>query len=612
MRVDTADGDNHALYVYRMTDLVNPMSVLRMPKYELPLDLHWVSNTRLIIEKGKQMGALDKPFSTGEIIATDVDGKKQDYLYGYNAARSSSRGGTRGDDNGFGSVAGLPVERDGHFYMDATEWGNDSSSMLYDVNAVRNTRSLIGDISVSGMSFLPGKDGKARFAYGTNNSFEYVVYRRDGNSWTKLDNKFTGGRFVPWAYSADQSKLYASFSEDDGPMKIIVQNEDGSDRRVLAKDDFGSIDDLQWTPIPRQPFAASSSTGIPTPLYLDPQSPYAKLHMALSKAFVGQFVNFINFTDDGGTLLFYTSSDRNPGTYYLIDLKNGNKVKKLFDVAPWIDPTKMAERRPLRFKASDGTELEAILTFPKGASENNLPMVLMPHGGPHGINDSWYFDDEPEFLANRGYLVLQVNFRSSGGRGANFTHAGYRKWGTRVQQDLIDGVKWAIAEHYADPNRICVYGGSFGGYSAMMTVAREPGMFKCAASFAGVYDLAKMKKDSDAHDSKRDRSYFNLALGNDQAELLANSPVSLVDKLNVPLFLIHGEDDQTVPFSQAKDMRKALDNAHKPYEWMTKPNEGHGFYNEKNQAEFLTKLSAFLDKYIGPGTTGAAPQVSQN
>jgi dipeptidyl aminopeptidase/acylaminoacyl peptidase len=261
----------------------------------------------------------------------------------------------------------------------------------------------------------------------------------------------------------------------------------------------------------------------------------------------------------------------------------------------------MAERRPLRFKASDGAELEAILTVPRGQELANLPMVLLPHGGPHGVSDDWFFDDGAQFLASRGYLVLQVNYRGSGGRGHNFMTAGYLKWGTRIQQDLIDGVKWAEAEHYADPKRVCVYGASFGGYSAMMTAIRAPDLFKCAVGYAGIYDLKMMYDKGDIQEKKTGRSYLQTVIGRDDADLDANSPDKLADKLQVPVLLVHGEDDQRAPFAQAKAMRAALDVAHKPYEWMSKPGEGHGFYKEQNNIEFYTRLQTFIAKYIGPG-----------
>ena len=599
--VRSDDGGNHALVVFRVADMSKPVSMLRLPKYEIPAKVVWVSPTRLVVEKAKQYGSLDQPMRTGEIIATDVDGSHQDYLYGYQSGLGS-RGDTRQADHGFGSVASLPPAANGHFYLDAESWGRDRQSVLYDVDAVKNTRRLIAQIGVGGMSFLVTPDGKAQFAFGTNDQFDYVTYRNLGDRWVKLDPAQTGKFFAPFATAPDGRHLYAMYSQDGGPAELVEQLPDGSGRTVLARDTFGNVRDLQPTAAPRRPFAAFPATGTPQPIYVAADLPAAKLHRAISQKFPGAFVDFIDFSENGKELLFSVNSDRDPGTYYLIDTDH-YKVRKLFAAAPWINPAQMAERVPMRFKADDGLELEAILTVPNGMPLQNLPMVLLPHGGPHGPSDTWLFDSDAQFLASRGYLVLQVNYRGSGGRGMNFEQAGYLKWGTRIQQDLIDGVRWAEARHYADPARVCVYGGSFGGYSALMSVIRAPKLFKCAIGYAGIYDLAMMYEKGDIRERAAGRGYLATVIGKDDAALAANSPDRLASQIDVPVLLIHGKADQRAPFAQAKAMRAALDAAHKPYEWLAKPDEGHGFYDEANNVERLDTMQAFLAKYIGKGAT---------
>jgi len=594
INMNYAGGDSHALVIYDVNDMKQPLSVLRLPKYELAAGITWVSNTRLVVEKGRQYGSIDKPMRTGEIIATDFDGKHQTYLYGY-ASQMGSR------TKGWGSVDGLPTPTNGHFYMAAQGWDTDSYSTLYDVDASKGSQRMIGEIKLGGLNFMVGADGKAHYAYGRNDNWDYVVYHQQAGGWAQMTQAQIGGTFSPIFFTPDQQRIYASYSAAGGPTALVEQDEDGSNRKVLASDGFGSIGNIEWTALPYQPFATVLATGVPQARYIDANTPTAKLHRALSQKFAGH-VQFIDFSEDGGKLLFSVSSDRDPGSYYLIDTHD-YKVIRLFAVEPWINPARMAERRPLRFSASDGTELEAILTIPRGATGSSLPMVLLPHGGPIGVQDTWYYDDDAQFLASRGYLVLQVNYRGSGGRGNDFQEAGYLKWGTRIQQDLIDGVKWAIAENHADPKRICVYGGSFGGYSALMATIRAPGLFKCAVGYAGVYDLAMMYKKGDIRESKSGRSYLTTVIGKDDADLAANSPARLADQIDVPVLLVHGEDDKRVPFAQAKAMRAALDAAHKPYEWLSKPGEGHGFYSEKNNVEFYNRLQGFLAEHIGPGVS---------
>lgn len=600
VNMNDPDGDSHMLVIYNVDDMKRAVSILRLPKYELAAGITWVGNTRLVVEKGKQYGSIDKPQLTGEVIATDLNGKHQDYLYGFE--NYGTRSGTRGSDRGWGFVDGVPAPVNNHFYMATQSWSDMGSSTLYDVDAVKNTRHLIGEIGVGALSFMVGADGQAHYAYGRNDNWEYVVYHQQAGGWAPMGAAQVGHSFTPIFFTPDKQRVYARYAADGGPTSLVEQDENGGHRKLLADSNFGSVGAIEWTALPYQPFATTPATGVPTVNYIDPNSATAKLHHALSMKFPGSYVHFVNFSEDGGKLLFSVYSDRDPGSYFLLDTHT-YKAAKLFDTYPWIDPAKMAERRPLHFKASDGMELEAILTIPKGVDLANLPMVLLPHGGPIDVQDDWSYDNDAQFLANRGYLVLQVNYRGSSGRGADFMEAGYLKWGTRIQQDLIDGVKWAIAEKYADPQRVCVYGGSFGGYSAMMTTIRAPGMFKCAVGYAGIYDLAMMYKKGDIKQDKSGRSYLNTVIGRNDAELTANSPDKLADKIDVPVFLVHGEDDKRAPFAQAKAMRAALDAAHKPYEWLSKPGEGHGFYDEKNNIEFYTALQTFIAKHIGAGVS---------
>ena len=597
LSMDTGQN-HHALVVYRLADM-KVTSMLRMPIFELAVGIHWVSDTRLVIEKGREYGSLDQPSRTGEIIATDYDGKHQDYLYGYR--NSGRRRSTRQSDYGTGTWAGRPDVPNGHFYMYDQPWDDTHESHLYDINSHGGARHLIGDIGVYGMGFMVGHDGQAHFAFGTDNDFHRRVFHMVDGRWRELSPAAVGDWFSPLTEAPQTAKIYALWAPHGGPDQLIEVNEDGSQRQVLAKDDFGSEVPM-FTPSRARPFAAVTDTGVPKVTYLDPTSTYAQLHAALIRAFHGQMVSFVDWTDDGSTLLFEVYSDQNPGSYYLIDTHT-HKVRKLMDVADWIDPTQMAHRQAFTFTASDGMKLSGFLTLPKGRSPFMLPMVLMPHGGPFDVSDDWGYDDLAQMLASRGYLVLQVNFRGSSGRGLAFEHAGYKKWGTRIQQDLIDGVKWAIDQHYADPKRVAVFGASFGGYSALMEPIRAPGLFRCAIGYSGIYDLPMMRTKGDIQSSQFGRSYLDHAVGSDEATLEANSPDRLVDKIHVPVFLIHGEKDQRAPFAQAQAMRAALEKAHKPVQWMAKPGEYHGFYDVDNNVQMYQAVLQFLGKYIGPGAT---------
>jgi dipeptidyl aminopeptidase/acylaminoacyl peptidase len=598
LAVCVEDGETHAVVIYKLSDMSHPASFLTMHKFEMPYDIYWTSSTRLIVEKARLIGSLDKPFLTGEILATNVDGKHVDAMFSRDWG-VESHGSLRPLDEGYATVAGLPAKSNNHFYMQAYMWNDEHNTWLYDVDAGTGARHMLSQVGFENMDFVVDADGKPRYASGINLTNDRIVLQQVNGGWSQLSKGDDSYAFQPFNFSADGQHLYAYSSTHGGPGALMQTAPDGSNRQVLAKDDFGSIDHIQWTP-GRQPFAAATATGIPSPIILNANEPLAQLYAGLSKKFPDDFVDFISFSEDGSKLVFEVSGDRNPGDYYLFDIEH-HAIRKLFSAGASIDRSKLGTRTPMRFTASDGTQLEAILTVPAGASMNNLPMVLLPHGGPYDIQDSWFYDDDAQFLASRGYLVLQVNFRGSGGRGPAFMKSGYGKWGTRIQQDLIDGVKWAEAQHFADPKRVCVYGASFGGYSAMMSVIRAPELFKCAIGYAGVYDLAMMYDKGDTKETTSGVNYLHYTIGTDSAVLAANSPDKLADKITVPVLLIHGEDDQRAPLAQAKAMRAALDAAHKPYEWLTKPGETHGFYKEENNVDRYNHMQAFLAKYIGPG-----------
>jgi dipeptidyl aminopeptidase/acylaminoacyl peptidase len=598
LAVAVEEGEDHAVLIYQLDDMSHPKSLLRLPKYQVAGDIHWVASDRLVVELAKFFGSLDRPEWLGEIISTDVKGTRVDAMFSREWGLAS-HGQTRNHDEGYAIVAGRPPKANDHFYMQTYMWNDENNTWLYDVNAGSGVRHEIGQIGVGNMDFILDSDGHVRYASGLNTLNKFVVYRQHNNQWSQLADSGDGSRFAPIAFSQDNQHLYAYSSAKGGPSALVQTDPEGTQTKLLAKDDFSSIGYIQWTP-QRVPFAAAPDTGIPIAKIVDASQPQAQIYQAISQKFPGQFVDFSSFSEDGSMLVFEVSSDRNPGAYYLFDMKH-MKIQKLFDEKIGIDSARMGERIPMHFTASDGTPLEAILTIPPGASMNDLPMVLLPHGGPFDVKDTWFFDDDAQFLASRGYLVLQVNFRGSAGRGPNFITTGYGTWGTRIQQDLIDGVKWAEAQHYADPKRVCVFGASFGGYSALMAPIRAPGMFKCAIGYAGVYDLAMMYKKGDTHESKAGKNFMEQTIGTDPAVLAANSPDKLADKLDVPVLLIHGEEDPRAPIAQAKAMRAALEAAHKPYEWLTKPNEGHGFYGEKNLVDMYNHVQAFLEKNIGPG-----------
>lgn len=597
--------DEYATVVYELAGMKVVSAVRAGQVGDIPWRHTWVSDTRFVTSLAREFGSVGLPWLTGELVAANVDGRGSAYLYGYRrmGSRTSGYFGTLTNDEGYGWLAQVPRSGDAHVLMGENPWAwgdTARTSRLYDIDTVSAGRRTIAEINQPGFRFLVQADGKPRFAYGYDDGAEYAVFKLDDakREWLPFASAEKGD-LLPISISLDNTRLLGTLSLQRGPRSLVSEGVDGGDRRTLVGHATGNIDQLEWGLRYQGPFAAGTSVGMPKLSYIvDPARSDAALHKTLSAQFPGQYVHFASVSLDGTRTLFGVSGDRDAGAVYVFDASSG-KAALLFENMPWIKPERMAEQRPISFKARDGLQLHGYLTLPPNRGDGKLPLVLLPHGGPHGVADEWFFDTDAQFLASRGYAVLQVNFRGSGGRGPAFEAAGYRQWGGHMIDDLVDGVRWIVAQGTVDEKRICSFGASFGAYAAMMTAIRAPELVKCAVGYAGVYDLPMIYDEPDARLGGKAYRYYLRALGKDMAELSSYSPTRLADKLAAPVLLVHGSADEVTPPAQAQAMREALTKAGRPPEWFYVSGEGHGFYAEKNRQAFYEKLEAFLAKHIG-------------
>lgn len=429
------------------------------------------------------------------------------------------------------------------------------------------------------------------------------VYKPDSRTWEMInDSAKTGLHVIPLAVSRDGMTGYLQSERKEG-MDVIERYDFATGKRteIYAHPTSDpthfvrSLDD-------REVIGARYEATNPTYKLWLTDHPDAKLLSELHGAFPGKEVTVFDATADRNFLILIVGSDREPGTYYLLD-RAAKKATILARSYPWLVPEKQGSQKPFTMKARDGLTLHGLLTLPPGSSGKNLPMVVLPHGGPHGVLDAWGYDPELQILAQHGYAVLQVNYRGSGGYGWQFEAKGYRQWGRAMQDDVTDATKWAIAEGVADPKRICIYGASYGGYAAMMGPIREPGLYQCAAGLAGVFDLGKMYKWGSIRRSDHGQRYLKRVLGEDQAELAANSPAKQVDKLTVPVLLAHGYRDARVDVKHAQLMARELGKRKRPVEYQEYSNTGHHLVLPKHRLDFYTRLLRFLDANIGSGAT---------
>jgi len=290
-------------------------------------------------------------------------------------------------------------------------------------------------------------------------------------------------------------------------------------------------------------------------------------------------------------------SDRTMGVRYLYDSAS-KKLTKLAEIAPWLPEGDLAEMKPITYKARDGLTIHGYLTLPRGEAKN-LPLVVNPHGGPWA-RDAWGYNPEAQFLANRGYGVLQMNFRGSTGYGRAFWEASFKQWGKKMQDDVTDGVKFAIAQGIADPKRVCIYGGSYGGYCALAGLAFTPDLYACGVDYVGVSNLFTFLKTIPPYWKPLLDMFYEM-VGNpvtDKELLAAASPVLHADNIRVPLLIAQGAQDPRVNIDESDQMVAALKKHGIAVEYLVKDNEGHGFHNEENRFEFYEAMEKFLKRHL--------------
>lgn len=323
-----------------------------------------------------------------------------------------------------------------------------------------------------------------------------------------------------------------------------------------------------------------------------------KLQEQLDRAIPNRQAWVVSKSRDARQLLVLATAPDEPGLYYLLD-RNKGEMSPIAAMMRGLPPEMLAETKPVTYTARDGTKIPAYLTLPKGRAAKGLPLIVHPHGGPYGVRDRLDYDPHVQFFANRGYAVLQPNYRGSGGYGTAFGEAGVGQIGKKMQDDLDDGMDWLVKEGMVDKARVCMIGASYGGYAALWAVARNPDRYRCAASFAGVADWkAMLKYDARYLTKEANASWQARVTGAGELDLVAVSPTQQASRIARPVLIGHGEDDSNVPISQSKKLVAALRAAgNSNFEYVAYRDEGHGFSDPANQKDWFDRLDAFLAKH---------------
>ncbi len=457
------------------------------------------------------------------------------------------------------------------------ELPNGTTRYLLDENGVLKLKASIDD------------EDKTHYLWCTtqDSCSEFLVTERD-ELFNPVSMSGDGARFL--VFSNIGRDTIGLFEYD--PLKKQFT------KTLLAKDD-SDVTNYYYDWLTRQvTVGVWTHNGVQHYTVLDPRT--AGYGPALENAFPGEDVTPIDLSSDGHEMLAYTSSTHDSGTYYAIDLKGG-KAELLGQRMPWFKAEELAPTQAMDLETRDGFSISYLLTLPQTGAKP-YPLIVIPHGGPIGIFDKDSFDNEAQLFAERGYAVLKVNYRGSGGSGKKFLNAGKKQWGRKIEDDIQEAVMEVLKSNPIDKNRMCIYGGSYGGYSALMSVIRAPDLYKCAASFAGVTDMALLYNSNGVQLNKTLLDDMADIIGDpttDSVQLQAYSPVYLVDKISRPLLIGQGLQDTRVDPEHAYRLKLMLDTFHKPYEFYTYDEEGHGFYDSKDAVDFYTHLLEFFDKNIG-------------
>lgn len=455
--------------------------------------------------------------------------------------------------------------------------------------------------NVSG--WITDHDGKIRGAVAQDKLMTEIMYRtKEEDEWEVIArfvyNDPTG--FNPIGFDYDNKTWYVTSNKDFDTAAIYTYNPETREfgDMVFHNEEYDA-GGLVWSDAEEKILAATYYADRPKWQGIDEE--YTAMMKGLEQAFPNDQVSIASASKDENLMVISVSSDVNPGGFYLFDREKG-ALSPLADRMPWIEPAEMAHRKPIKYTARDGMTIEGYLTLPKDGEGKNLPLIVNPHGGPWA-RDTWGFNPEHQFFASRGYAVLQMNFRGSTGYGRQHLESGYKKWGREMQNDITDGVKWAIEQGIADEDRVCIYGASYGGYATMAGMTFTPELYKCGVNYVGVTDVALLFETMPKRWSLgAETMKAQVGDPDTEEEFLAEiSPVNHVDKIQAPIFIVHGRKDPRVSIEHADILRDKMDEYNKEYQWLVKNDEGHGFSKEENVIELYTAMEKFFESNIGEG-----------
>ncbi len=439
--------------------------------------------------------------------------------------------------------------------------------------------------------------GKVRMAIASDGVNNTLLYRdKEDEAFKPIITTDFRTSVSPALFDFDNKKFYAASNRgrDKSALVLIDPAQPEAEQLVYAHPEV-DISGASYSRLRKVLTSASYVTDKAGEHFFDKET--QALMTRLRGRLPGYEVNLQSVTNDEQRFIVAAYNDRTPGARYVYDRKTDALVK-MGDIAPWLPESRMATMQPIKYQSRDGLTIHGYLTLPQGKSKN-LPCVVNPHGGPWA-RDVWGYSPEVQFLANRGYCVLQMNFRGSTGYGRAFWEASFNQWGLKMQDDITDGVQWLIKQGVADPKRVGIYGASYGGYATLAGITYTPELYAAAVDYVGVSNLLTFMNSIPPY-WKPFLEKLHAMVGHpekDKERLVATSPALNADKIKTPLFIAQGAKDPRVVKSESDQMVEALKKRGVEVQYMVKDNEGHGFANEENRFEFYEAMEKFLAQHL--------------
>jgi dipeptidyl aminopeptidase/acylaminoacyl peptidase len=470
---------------------------------------------------------------------------------------------------------------------------------VYRLNVVTGDLELAAENPGNITDWVVDHDGRVRAAVTTDGVNRTLLYREtETNAFTKTLTTDFRVQLDPQLFTFDNQLLIAiSNLHRDKAAVVKLDPRTGREMEVLQSHPDYDIRGVSYSRKRKVLTEAAFYSWKPDRRFFDAHT--EQLYDRLKKLLPTYEIESLDNHDrDENMFIIHTYNDHTRGAEYLYDAK-ARSLTKLADRSPWLREEDMAEVKPITYQSRDGLTIHGYLALPRGVKPKNLPVVVNPHGGPWA-RDIWRFNPEVQFLANRGYAVLQMNFRGSTGYGRRFWEASFKQWGLKMQDDVTDGVQMLIQRGVADPKRVAIYGASYGGYTTLAGVTFTPDLYACGVDYVGVANLFTFMKTIPPY-WKPYLEMLHEQVGDpvkDKELLEKISPVFHADRIKVPMLIAQGANDPRVNKNESDQMVEALRKRGIAVEYIVKDNEGHGFHNEENRLEFYEAMGKFLGEHL--------------